>query len=491
MPLSILSVGFEFPGGVVEGVELESDRSLLDADIIVFEPGIPHKFYTETFQGKPSLSDESSFRAREAIAHWRSEILASIEAGKLVVVFLAAPVDVYADTGQRQYSGTGRNARVTRIVDLLRSYDALPITAKATATSGTEIRPAGDLKFLATYWKEFGEDSSYEAFLEGEFTDVLLKTRSGDRVVGAAIRKGSGTLLLLPTLQYDYDSFVKPGTKKDTWDWTKEAIAYGNRLVVALVGIAEALREASEVTPPPPWSLAPDYRLKEEAVLEVAIAEKTRLLTTIQAERQELQRKLTDARNLRGLLYETGHPLQRAVLEALRLMGFTAEPYADGESEFDAVFTSPEGRFLGEVEGRDNRAINIDKLSQLERNLQEDFAREEVTTYAKGILFGNAYRLSAPGDRGPAFTDKCVAGASRLGVALVRTPDMFRPARYLKQTRDEAYARACREAIFRTSGAVVVFPEPPSDESDATVEDAERDDGPPKAGEQPGRSVTE
>lgn len=43
-------------------------------------------------------------------------------------------------------------------------------------------------------------------------------------------------------------------------------------------------------------------------------------------------------------------------------MGFTAEPYADAESEFDAVFTSSEGRFLGEVEGRDSRAINIEAL---------------------------------------------------------------------------------------------------------------------------------
>lgn len=473
MPLSILSVGFEFPGGVAEDVELESDRSLLDSDIIVFEPGIPHELHDTPFQGKPGLTDESSFRAREALARWCSEILAAVDAGKLVVVYLVSPVEVYADTGQRQYSGTGRNTRVTRIVDLLGSYDAIPIKAKVIATSGTEIRPAGDLKYLATYWKEFGEDSPYQAFLDGDCGQVLLKTRSGDRIVGAAVRKGAGTLLLLPALQYDYDSFVKKGEKKGTWEWTKEAVAYGRRLASALVGLAEVLREAREATPPPAWSLASDYRLGDEAVLEMAIAEKTRLVTTLQAERQALQAQLAEAGNLRGLLYEAGRPLERAVLEALRLMGFTAEPYADAESEFDAVFTSPEGRFLGEVEGRDNRAINTDKLSQLERNLQEDFAREEVKSYAKGVLFGNGNRLLPPADRAPAFTDKCVAGATRLGVALVRTPDLFRPARYLKRTRDRTYARACREAIHRTSGSVVAFPEPPSDEATRTTDDAE------------------
>jgi hypothetical protein len=252
--LRLLSVGFEFPGAVVEQIQLESDRSLLDADIIVFEPGIPYQYYSDTYRGKPSLSEGSSFQAREAISHWRSEIGAAVDAGKLVLVYLATPAEVFADTGRREYSGTGRNARETRIVDLLHSYDALPINAKATATSGTEIRPAGELKFLATYWKEFGEDSSYEVFLEGKFSDVLLKTRSGERVVGAAIRRGKGTILLLPTLEVDTDSLVKRGAKKDgkdTWEWTEQAVTYGKRLASALVGIAEALGEASDRTPPP------------------------------------------------------------------------------------------------------------------------------------------------------------------------------------------------------------------------------------------------
>ena len=64
-----------------------------------------------------------------------------------------------------------------------------------------------------------------------------------------------------------------------------------------------------------------------------------------------------------------------AILEALRLLGFQANNYKDAESEFDAVFEAPEGRFLGEAEGKDNAQVNIDKMRQLEMNIQEDFAR--------------------------------------------------------------------------------------------------------------------
>ena len=97
-------------------------------------------------------------------------------------------------------------------------------------------------------------------------------------------------------------------------------------------------------------------------------------------------------------------------------MGFKADSFDDGKSEFDAVFSSTEGRFIGEAEGRDNKAINIDKFSQLMRNLHEDFDREEVLEIANGVLFGNGYRLNTPEERGELFTEKCLKEAKRIGI---------------------------------------------------------------------------
>jgi hypothetical protein len=94
--------------------------------------------------------------------------------------------------------------------------------------------------------------------------------------------------------------------------------------------------------------------------------------------------------------------------------------------------------------------------------LHEDFARDEVTDYAKGLLFANAYRLKPIADRSEFFTDKCISAAKRIGAALIRTPDLFAPARYMKEhPGDSEYARNCQECIFSATGSVVVFPEPP------------------------------
>ena len=44
MVKKIISVGFEIPGNVAEYVSLRSNRSLLDADIVVFQPSIKGEY---------------------------------------------------------------------------------------------------------------------------------------------------------------------------------------------------------------------------------------------------------------------------------------------------------------------------------------------------------------------------------------------------------------------------------------------------------------
>ena len=176
---------------------------------------------------------------------------------------------------------------------------------------------------------------------------------------------------------------------------------------------------------------------------------------------EKLEGEKGEAGLLRYLLYEKGKPLEVAILVALSYLGFRTESFRDAESEFDAIFVGPEGRFLGEAEGKDNKPINIDKLGQLERNIQEDFAKEGTAEYAQGVLFGNAYRLEPPNKRGAFFTAKCVAGARRAGISLIRTPDLFEVARYLKENDNKFYAEQCRKAILDGKGRSVEFPAPP------------------------------
>lgn len=77
------------------------------------------------------------------------------------------------------------------------------------------------------------------------------------------------------------------------------------------------------------------------------------------------------------------------------MLGFDASSFKDDDSEFDAMFSGPEGRFLGEVEGKENKAINVNKISQLHRNVAEDLVREEVTGPAVPVHLSSLADLRA------------------------------------------------------------------------------------------------
>ena len=97
-------------------------------------------------------------------------------------------------------------------------------------------------------------------------------------------------------------------------------------------------------------------------------------------------------------------------------------------------------------------------------NVHEDFSRDGVTEMAKGVLFGNAYRLRALPDRGYYFTEKVTTAAKSNGFALVRTPDLFDVAKYLSNRVDDEFSKKCREAILSASGEVVLFPAIPAED---------------------------
>lgn len=456
----IFTIGFELPEGDFQNIPFDSNQSLLDADIILYKVGFGDHYTNEYYQGEPLFDKYESVRVANNLQHWRAELVTATNAAKLVIVFLAKPSNYFRYTGEQSFSGTGRSRVTTNLVTQVESYTAVPNITSVEPKSGSEVRLTKEGSYLAPYWKEFEEYSEYEAFIKGKFSHVLLKTKTGNKIVAAAVQS-KGILLFLPPLRYDVDKFVKYDSKKDEEYWTTEAVKFSKHLAITLVALSNSILSGRLITPPPQWAFDSVYATREEGAFHHEIVKVSEKISKLQKQRTELEERFNEAGLIRALLYEQGKPLERAVRDALTLLGFSAVPFTENDSEFDVIFESPEGRCLGEVEGKDNKAVNIDKFSQLERNLHEDFAREDITEYAKGVLFGNAQRLKPPAERGEAFTSKCITAARRVCFALVRTPDLFEPIRYLRSTSDPEYAKICRNAIFKTEGDIVVFPTVP------------------------------
>ena len=456
-----LSVGLELPGAVAEYVPFRSDKSLFDADVVLFWPTFADYSSTGTYAGRPSIDESDSADLVRDCGHWRTELENAVDSGKAVFVFLNKPVEVYYDTGRREYSGTGRNRQTTRIVDRRTSFDALPFTLRGLMPrGGTAIATFAALVPLSDYWRQFGPHSAYEVYFEAGDLTPILGTKSREKVVGAILRPtAGGAFVLLPPVNWDDESFTY--TRGKSSYWSSRGIAFGRRFVGALVEAATAVRSVTDRSPMPDWAKSAHYDSDSERALRRKLADLDRKIEALSSDKRDVLDQLDAASVLRTLLFESGHALERAVTTALQHLGFQIQPFNSGGSEFDAIFSSPEGRCLGEVEGKETKAVNIDKISQLARNIEEDFARDEITAYANPVLFANAFRFQPPSKRKEYFTEKCRAAAARMGAALVRTPDLLAPATYLEAHPDPAYALACRSAIFAAAGLTVVFPSPP------------------------------
>ena len=243
----VLTVGCKIPGEFGDFVDLRSQVSLFDADFVVIEPAIDYwQFgYQEQYQGKPTLTDNGSFKLKEAIAHWRKELVDYLDSGRTVFMFMSDLEEVFVDTGLREYSGTGRNRQTTRKVEILTNYELLPFDVKIAASNGSRMRSEPGVNALREYWQAFGEESQYRVYFETtNAVNSLVVTREGSRVVGGAFRsKRGGMLVALPWLDLAREEFFDVDSDYDDEqpEWTPSGKAWGKRLFGILVSLDAAI----------------------------------------------------------------------------------------------------------------------------------------------------------------------------------------------------------------------------------------------------------
>jgi hypothetical protein len=483
----ILSVGILIPGYLIDTFGFRSNSTLLDADMIIFSPSLRDYYSSEQYQGKPTICDSDSPVLVQDASHWKNELKMALSAGKTVFLFLSDVTNVYVYSGTQRHEGTGRLARVVNVVSPFDPFCAIPIPDFANTirrSQGHRIVSTTNIGPLAPYWKEYGPYTQYHIYLETTIGTACLVTPAGEKMLGGIIRfEGmKGAVVVLPPPDFEQivedkkkliygrekDKRAKAGKGRPSALKAKQnaEVIVGKEFLGHLIEVDKVIREGSQRTPSPKWIMHDEYSIAEETSCLEMIAEMEKQVECLKQKQLEAEDRAMVAASLKGLLFETGMPLELVIIEALKLMGFKAEPFKDGDSEFDIVFEDFEGvRFIGEAEGKNDKAINIDKLAQLERNIQEDFEKNKSENYAKPVLFGNAYRLLPLTERSEYFTTKCITGAKRAGAALVRTPDLFPIARYLKEHDDKDFAKLCRTAIRDSSGELVQFPRVPEKSS--------------------------
>ncbi len=420
------------PAGITESVSFDSFESVQYADILLLNTSID---LPSGRGGNSRLNYDDSSKFLKVHQHWKDEIQKFLKAGKTMFAWLNDTADVYLTRENHQ---TVRKHNVFCLPILLPDWQL---------KTGVDISIVPDQKIFAEYWALAKKYSRFEAAFRSQGIDCPLFTvQGGDSVVGALFEEEEGAIVLFPPLLIDrFDAEFK---------------AFGTKLVNILITIDRNLRLENEQTAPPAWvdrnqfqSKSEEKLLNEQKAIELKISQ-------LDKSKGDVAKKIEEQQALKRLLYEQGNCLNEAVIDALKVLGFKSESFDDGKSEFDVVSESAEGCFLGEVEGKDNSAINLQKFRQLLDNVNREHYKDNGAQKQKklGVLFGNGFRLIAPEDRGYQFTNQCLDGAQREGFALVQTSDLYLAAMRIRDTNDQNYAKDCRLAILNTKGALVEFP---------------------------------
>ncbi|MCT3758535.1 hypothetical protein HZQ19_02390 [Elizabethkingia anophelis] len=455
----IISVDYELFLDNIDLKGFDSKSSLSDADIVIFDPKIHELYYKHsTYSGKKSFDLDTSTKMKESAKHWNRELNSFLEAGKNVFIFLRGKEEFYLDSGQRETSGTGRNQKVTHIVDLYDNYKFFPLRLQVHNAEGKKVISKNNL--IKTFLDDFKDVFSYKAYIEekGDNIQSLLLNKTQDKIVSGVLKYKNGNIIFLPYIAPFYEHFFD-----DEDDFTDEGNIYQRKIIKNILEIDKTLSGIVEKSPKPNWIEEEQFRLKNVQEIEKKIKINLDEIKRIEEKNHDLEIQRSNEEVLLDLLYETGKPLESAVIKALQILGYKAENFDDGVLELDQVIISPEGdRYIGECEGKDNKSIDITKFRQLQDSLNEDFQREEVEEKAFGILFGNPYRNTEIVNRTEFFTTKCIKGAEREKIGLIKTIELFFVCKYLVENKDERFKKNCRKKIHESLGKVIELPEIPS-----------------------------
>ena len=436
--------------------EFSSNHSLYDYDVVLWDPlesirtyNELHGGYTErTFEGRRWLSEGDSARIKRDVERVGNEIVEFLKLGRTLVVFVPGDVTVKVETGEKEYSGTGRNRKTTT---LLRDFDVLaetlPVEVRRHISSGVDIEPIDST--IGPMYRETAYHWQYGSVIESDHPmHPLLRVTGTDKVVGAEMDWGGGRIIFLPYLDTNDD-----GQGEDEDDTTevqaesREQAAAVSNLVVQWV----LARITTEEVDWPSW--IDEYQFQSELDRAPAISELRVKAAEIQAQLDCLLAEDAKDKQWKLLVAGSGTPLEIAVADALQVLGFDLQPVVPGRTDVRGTY---KGQWVVvETKGVSKSAAE-GYSAQLEKWVAEEVVAERPP---KGILIINAWQKKAPLERTqPAFPPQMRPYAEKRDHCLVTGLQLLSLARAALAQPDRADELA--SLLIKTTGVLEGWDDP-------------------------------
>ena len=253
-----------------------------------------------------------------------------------------------------------------------------------------------------------------------------------------------------------------PMFKLDNFDYSSEREEY-------LELLKDIYNEffSTSVPKQPEWIINnPDYLSKTEKDEQNKISENQKKIDEALQKIEVSNQLIEKEQNLKTLLYGQSHELEKGILEAMELIGFiNPHTYTTDNCEIDVLCSendNPGFLLIGEAEGASKGTVNNKKINQLHTHAATYITENDVdieNLSISSVLFGNAFTAMPPEQRDQEYFGQHVYKIATLqNIKLVRTPDLFSAALYIKDTQDQAYAKQCYDLFFDGKSGQIEFP---------------------------------
>ncbi|MBZ9622920.1 hypothetical protein G9F71_008640 [Clostridium sp. FP2] len=369
--MKALAIGSFYEHDSVETDYFRSSKSFLDYDIILINfDSILNEYKTtssKTYRGKKCLNDDDSVKIKEDIKRRKVEILELLKMGRNVIVYLPEPQICFADTGNREYSGTGRNRQTTRIIDAVDLLSVLPIKVNAIEAQGESIDFKGDAQF-AEFWKQNKKHLCYNAYFNEPIGKPIFYIKGTNKVVGSYLKVENGNLIFIPSY---YD---------DKEDEKTEKIFFQS-----LFKLVEELKKETGDFELPSWSK--DYMLPEELTIINNINKFKNDINKIETKISKQKEIIAALEEHKVLFTGTGRALEVATANIFQELGFEVTEGLPGRDDLILKYNSKVA--VVEVKGVTKSAAEK-HAAQLEKWVSEYYANFEIRP--KGILIVNTFK---------------------------------------------------------------------------------------------------
>jgi hypothetical protein len=375
--MKIVSMGRDFPAKKVDNIMFSSEFTLLDYDLVLWDlSGLLLEYATGSghYQGCISLSEYYSAKILEDMNRRKREIADLIKLGRTVIIFTPELTRFFIDTGQRTYSGTGKNRITTiQVSDYsLRSFVPISGDFNTLKAIGSQMDFRGE-ELFRTFWDTNKDKFCYRAYFTHKIGHPFLFVHGTDKIVGTWIRSERGNMLLIPHL-LDEEYF------KRAIDYKEASRIFIDSIIETVHSLQKEIGDFSL----PKWTLG--YRIPKEQALRVELKALQEGLKQTQSSIEAKRAEISNIEKLKLLICGKGNALRIQVIEVLRELGIDAK---EGPESRDDITMTFEGIVaLGEVKGT-NKSAAESHAAQLEKWVSEYFSEHGIK--AKGILFINAF----------------------------------------------------------------------------------------------------